>query len=134
MPHMRDDHRPTAGIRQRSGAGTLPVFMAGPGTLNDCTISPEGQLTEIGAPRAEPARFDADFAAQGLIDLQVNGFAGVDFNRPGITPEQVDRALTAMAATGVTTVLPTIITAPQHEIVATLLDLDAAVSASRSGR
>ena len=28
----------------------------------------------------------------GLVDLQVNGFAGVDFNDPAITPADLDRA------------------------------------------
>lgn len=45
----------------------------------------------------------------GLIDLQVNGFAGVDFNEP-CTPEQLQRAIKAQQATGVTQFLPTLIT------------------------
>jgi len=47
----------------------------------------------------------------GFFDLQVNGFAGVDFNRPGCTPEQIAHALTVLRATGVTGCLPTLITA-----------------------
>lgn len=46
----------------------------------------------------------------GFFDLQVNGFAGVDFNDPQTTPEDVARALSAMRATGVTRALPTLIT------------------------
>ncbi|MEO7598230.1 MAG: amidohydrolase family protein [Opitutus sp.] len=46
----------------------------------------------------------------GLVDLQVNGFAGVDFNSPACAGEPVARALAAMRATGVTRCLPTIIT------------------------
>ncbi len=50
----------------------------------------------------------------GFFDLQVNGFAGVDFNEP-CTPEQLQHATTAMRATGVTQFLPTIITSsPEH--------------------
>lgn len=45
----------------------------------------------------------------GFFDLQVNGFAGVDFNEP-CTPEQLQHAISAMRATGVTQLLPTIIT------------------------
>jgi N-acetylglucosamine-6-phosphate deacetylase len=45
-----------------------------------------------------------------LLDLQVNGFAGVDFNDPATTSEQVSRALEAMRRTGVTGCLPTLIT------------------------
>ena len=46
----------------------------------------------------------------GLVDLQVNGFAGVDFNSPACGGEPMRRALAAMRATGVTRCLPTIIT------------------------
>jgi len=45
----------------------------------------------------------------GFFDLQVNGFAGVDFNEP-CTPEQLHHAATEIRATGVTQFLPTIIT------------------------
>ena len=48
----------------------------------------------------------------GFLDLQVNGFAGVDFNDPATTPEQVRHAASAMSATGVTRFLPTVISAP----------------------
>ena len=46
----------------------------------------------------------------GLFDLQVNGFAGVDFNAPDLTADAVNVALERMRATGVTRCLPTLIT------------------------
>src|SRR5688572_19605277 len=46
----------------------------------------------------------------GFFDLQVNGFAGVDFNAPGLSAERVAEALERMRATGVTRCLPTLIT------------------------
>ena len=69
----------------------------------------------------------------GLFDLQVNGFAGVDFNDAGLTPEALDHALGAMLATGVTGCLPTLITASASELAARFAALDAAVAASRLG-
>ena len=48
----------------------------------------------------------------GLVDIQVNGFAGVDFNSPETTEEGIRDALAAMRATGVTRVLPTLVTGP----------------------
>ena len=48
----------------------------------------------------------------GLVDLQVNGFAGVDFSDPALTAEGVLRAVEAIGATGVTRFLPTLITSP----------------------
>jgi N-acetylglucosamine-6-phosphate deacetylase len=46
----------------------------------------------------------------GFFDLQVNGFAGVDFNTPTLTPDAIDQALARMREVGVTRCLPTIIT------------------------
>src|SRR6185436_13130512 len=46
----------------------------------------------------------------GFFDLQVNGFAGVDFNTPGCTGEQLQLATDALRKTGVTRYLPTLIT------------------------
>jgi N-acetylglucosamine-6-phosphate deacetylase len=46
----------------------------------------------------------------GLFDLQVNGFAGVDFNAPDLRTEQVHVALDRMRAVGVTRALPTLVT------------------------
>jgi N-acetylglucosamine-6-phosphate deacetylase len=48
----------------------------------------------------------------GFLDLQVNGFAGVDFNDPSTSPDQVHHALTALRSHGVTAILPTIISGP----------------------
>lgn len=48
----------------------------------------------------------------GLVDIQVNGFAGVDFNSPDVTADQISETLPALRATGVTRVLPTLITGP----------------------
>src|SRR5690606_38461596 len=76
---------------------------------------------------------DAMIVSDGLCDLQVNGFAGVDFNDAGLTAQGLDIALAAMRATGVTTCLPTLITAHEAELAARLAALDRAVTASRLG-
>ena len=69
----------------------------------------------------------------GLIDLQVNGFAGVDFNNAALTADGLDHALWAMLRTGVTTCLPTLITAPEAVLAARFAALDAAVAGARLG-
>ncbi|MEO7273998.1 MAG: amidohydrolase family protein [Vicinamibacterales bacterium] len=48
----------------------------------------------------------------GFFDLQVNGFAGVDFNAPDLHPDHIDTAVRQLRRTGVTRCLPTLITAP----------------------
>ena len=69
----------------------------------------------------------------GLCDLQVNGFAGVDFNDEGLTPAALDHALSAILATGVTHLLPTLITALPEVLAVRLAALDHAVRNSRLG-
>jgi N-acetylglucosamine-6-phosphate deacetylase len=71
--------------------------------------------------------------SDGLFDLQVNGFAGIDFNDAAITADRLDAALEAMLATGVTGCLPTLITAHEHELSDRIRALDAAVATSRLG-
>ena len=46
----------------------------------------------------------------GFFDLQVNGFAGVDFGDTALTSERVLQAVAAIAKTGVTRFLPTLTT------------------------
>ena len=73
------------------------------------------------------------YRSAGLVDLQVNGYAGVDFNDATITADALDHALHAMLGAGVTTCLPTIITAPAAGLEARLRALDDAVAGSRLG-
>lgn len=47
----------------------------------------------------------------GYVDLQVNGYVGIDFNDPQTTFEQLEVAASAMRRDGVVAALPTIITA-----------------------
>jgi N-acetylglucosamine-6-phosphate deacetylase len=54
----------------------------------------------------------------GFFDLQVNGFAGVDFNDPEISGEAIAEALERQRATGVTRCLPTLITSSLEEFTA----------------
>jgi N-acetylglucosamine-6-phosphate deacetylase len=57
-------------------------------------------------------------AAPGFVDLQVNGFAGVDLMQAG--PEEWAQASAALLATGTTAWRPTFITAPESAMVAAL--------------
>ncbi|MGD8110602.1 N-acetylglucosamine-6-phosphate deacetylase [Vibrio sp. TRT 17S01] len=67
----------------------------------------------------------------GLVDIQVNGFNGVDFNSPGLTAEKLDSALMAMLETGVTRCLPTLISAEEGKLCQLLSALDHAVQQSQ---
>jgi N-acetylglucosamine-6-phosphate deacetylase len=56
------------------------------------------------------AELDLPWAAPGLIDLQVNGFGGIAFNAPMLSPEQIEQVSLAMDAQGVTGYCPTVTT------------------------
>src|SRR5260370_15572007 len=71
--------------------------------------------------------------APGFIDLQVNGFAGVDYNDPHATREEIARSLRAQFATGVSRLLPTVITGPPDAMAACLRNLSAAADAVPCG-
>ena len=63
----------------------------------------------------------------GFVDLQVNGFAGIDFNSAALRAEDVHRACAAIRATGVTRFLPTLITSalePFAYLARTIVDTD----------
>jgi len=66
---------------------------------------------------------DPPFVAPGWIDLQVNGFAGVDYNSPEASHEDIARSLRALHATGVTRLFATVITGPKDRIAASLRNL-----------
>src|SRR5438105_3511889 len=72
----------------------------------------------------------------GFLDLQCNGYAGIDFNHPDTTVEQMVVAIRAMWRDGCAYVLPTLITASPGRFSALFsrlvdaLEMDADVAAS----
>jgi N-acetylglucosamine-6-phosphate deacetylase len=71
--------------------------------------------------------------APGFIDLQVNGFAGVDYNHRETSHEEIARSLRVQFATGVTRLCPTVITGPPDAMAACLANLAAAREAIPGG-
>ena len=59
--------------------------------------------------------------APALVDLQVNGFLGLDLNEGELTPATVMALCEVLAARGVGCFLPTLITAPRAAIVQRLV-------------
>ena len=72
-------------------------------------------------PSADPA-----WISPGLIDLQINGYQGFDLNVDNLTSHTVIDLSRSVLATGVTTFLPTIITASEEKIIACLCAIAAA--------
>jgi N-acetylglucosamine-6-phosphate deacetylase len=77
----------------------------------------EGRIAAIGLASAA----GRGIAVPGFIDLQVNGFGGVDFL--DADAEGYRRAGAALLETGVTAYLPTLITTPEQQLVAAMAEV-----------
>lgn len=66
---------------------------------------------------------DLPLLAPGFIDLQVNGFAGADYCNPACPIEAIDHSLNVQFSTGVTRLLPTIITGREDQLIGALANL-----------
>lgn len=67
----------------------------------------------------------------GLVDLQVNGYGGIDLNGDDISPASISRLVSILASVGVTTFLPTVVTAHPGEIEARLQAIQSVVDSDR---
>jgi N-acetylglucosamine-6-phosphate deacetylase len=74
----------------------------------------DGRIAAVGLGAPSGSRI----AAPGFVDLQVNGFAGVDFSAPG--PDSYATAGAALLASGVTAFQPTLVTADVSAMAAAL--------------
>ena len=110
-------------------ASTTTVYGLEPGTGQSLTVEVKDGLIHAvhRAPAAVPATGQGWLAA-GLIDLQVNGYAGYDLNDDQVIPETVQALARAMLASGVTTFLPTLITASEAQLTKALVAVQAARS------
>jgi N-acetylglucosamine-6-phosphate deacetylase len=70
--------------------------------------------------------------APGFVDIQVNGFAGVDFNNPEASQREIARAIDTIVSTGVTRCLPTVITGSPDDMLNCLRNLRSAQKALSS--
>ena len=76
----------------------------------------DGLVTGVGL-----AGNGSGIAAPGFVDLQVNGFGGVDFL--DADAEGYRRAGAALLETGVTAYLPTLITSPEEQLLAAMKEV-----------
>jgi N-acetylglucosamine-6-phosphate deacetylase len=82
-----------------------------------------GQLIEDVAPAAESA---VRYLAPGFIDIQVNGFAGVDYNNPRTPSDEIARSIHVLFSSGVTRFYPTVITGDPVDMAGALRNLSSA--------
>jgi N-acetylglucosamine-6-phosphate deacetylase len=70
-----------------------------------------GALSEAGKVEREDCSVPPlPLIAPGLVDIQINGFSGVDFNQEELRAEQIEEASERLLKGGVTTFFPTLIT------------------------
>src|SRR5881392_2771796 len=99
------------GVEARPDAATL---------LPAASAAADGRVATCGA--ASPN--GSGLAIPGLVDLQLNGFGGVDFL--DADADGYRRAGEALLATGVTAYLPTLITTPEEQLIAAMAEVPAA--------
>jgi N-acetylglucosamine-6-phosphate deacetylase len=87
----------------------------------------DGRIQAIAPSSTE----EAPWLSPGFIDLQVNGYLGSDVNSDDIGPDVMLALTRKMLALGVTTFLPTIITASEEKIIRALRAIAEARRASR---
>jgi N-acetylglucosamine-6-phosphate deacetylase len=94
--------------------GRLRISGREPATGRCIAVTVEaGSIVSVDA-----ASQDSDlWISAGLIDLQVNGYRGFDLNGGDVSSATVSELTRALLATGTTTFAPTLITAPEPEIL-----------------
>jgi N-acetylglucosamine-6-phosphate deacetylase len=74
-----------------------------------------GSITNI--TETERSANNISFVGPGLIDLQVNGINGIDFNTPSLTQKDIVNATDYLLSQGVTSFLPTVVTNSDENIL-----------------
>ncbi|HSV57142.1 MAG TPA: hypothetical protein VLH39_08575, partial [Magnetospirillaceae bacterium] len=82
------------------------------------TLEVKGGLI-IRAGRSEP-RPDLPYIGRGFLDMQVNGYRGIDYSGEGLAQADVARMVELLAPTGTTKHVPTIVTSGRDRILRNL--------------
>ena len=95
---------------------TLKGISVFSGKLLEVTVSRGriGRIIEI------PEEGDFPFIAPGFLDIQVNGYAGIDYSSEELTGPGMEKVISKLAESGTTQHMPTIITSPRERIVKNL--------------
>jgi N-acetylglucosamine-6-phosphate deacetylase len=91
------------------------------GDVRSVAVAGSRFIEQPAPPDAQPT--PGVYVSPGFLDVQVNGFAGVDYNSPQTTLDEIARSLEVIRKTGVTRFFPTVITGPREQMVASLRNL-----------
>lgn len=88
------------------------------GTVVDLLIADGdiGAITPANLSRASELGDTTQWLSAGFIDIQINGYGGIDFNDSATTSEQIAEVTQALWRTGVTSFCPTVITESAEHI------------------
>lgn len=89
----------------------------------------EGQVSSV-QPTDESAATEHTWIAPALVDLQVNGYAGIDFQQDGLTEDQLLTAVRVLRRDGCTRFLLTLVTDQWPTMLARLRHARALVAAN----
>jgi N-acetylglucosamine-6-phosphate deacetylase len=96
------------GIRKEMGGKSMQLEGNIPG-VGRAKVEISGEhISSVAITGAASA--ELPFISPGFIDIQVNGFAGVDFSSPDLDAEKAISVLPAIWSSGATTLCPTLIT------------------------
>ena len=102
-----------------------------PGEGNPIEIEVQAGRIESVLPATGP---EDVFVSPGWIDLQVNGFAGVDYNDPNSPGDEIARSIEVQRSTGVARFFPTVITGSHNDMANSLRNLARARQHLTNGR
>ncbi|HWR54596.1 MAG TPA: amidohydrolase family protein [Bryobacteraceae bacterium] len=79
--------------------------------------------SEIESVSDDGAALSEVYVAPAWIDIQVNGFAGVDYNNPQAPHDEIARSIDVLFSTGVARFFPTVITGAPDDMTGALRNL-----------
>ncbi len=92
----------------------------------DLTIG-GGRILKVAESDLSP---DAPYISRGFFDLQVNGYAGIDYSADNLSTQHVHSMIAYVAVSGTTQHLPTIVTSPHERMLRNLRVIAGALESS----
>jgi N-acetylglucosamine-6-phosphate deacetylase len=98
-------------------------------TGSPVTVSFNGSIENVAPAAGRPSHY----IAPGWVDIQVNGFAGVDYCDPRAAHERIAQSVQVLYGCGVSRFYPTVITGAPDDMAGALRNLARAKAALREG-
>lgn len=103
-----------SGVAEEKNTNTIDALLYSNGKPVSVKISGD-KISKVTALKSK-AKAPQMYVAPGLIDIQINGYMGVDFADQDLNLEGIRKATRALWKEGVTTYLPTLITADRKSL------------------